>query len=344
MPVNEHKLTFLEVKQRKRNFILSVLPASVLVAISYAAVRRQQDEEGAVQRVLNQSRIASIKNFAAQGGDLPACIVLNWVRKPLNRQGGLIILPEIPRAAQIIDGQHRVAGLEEAIKENRAMGDVSVPVAIYENLDTRACADIFLSINTEQRPAPKSLVTDLYGIASEEFIDKAALRARDIAMALNEQGQAYEGWIKLPNAKRQKGGIALSTAASAIKPLVDEKGPLEQIGANTFELQKAIFCNLFSSLSEKYAESWGELKNAFMFAAGFLGAIEFLQAKLIPYCNTKQDFSKELMLKVINLDSTNLILQEEVKGLGGKDAPKRVFDRLVAAFTPEEISSGNFKV
>ena len=163
-------------------------------------------------------------------------------------------------------------------------------------------------------------------------------------MALNGEGQAYEGWIKLPNAKRQKGGIALSTAASAIKPLVDEKGLLEQIGANTHELQQAIFCNLFNVLADKYAENWGELKNAFMFAAGFLGAIEFLQVKLIPYCNTKQDFSKELMSRVINLDSTNLILQEEVKGLGGKDAPKKVFTRLVSAFTPEESNIGNFKV
>ncbi len=163
-------------------------------------------------------------------------------------------------------------------------------------------------------------------------------------MALGGAEQAYEGWIKLPNAKRQKGGIALSTAAAAIKPLVDEKGLLEQIGANTLELQKAIFCNLFNALADKYADNWGELRNAFMFAAGFVGAVDFLQIKLIPYCNTKKDFSKELMSKIIALDSTNLILQEEVKGLGGKDAPKKVFDRLVAVFLPEEEERADFRI
>jgi hypothetical protein len=35
-------------------------------------------------------------------------------------------------------------------------------------------------------------------------------------------------------------------------------------------------------------------------------------------------------------------MQEEVKGLGGKDAPKRVFDRLVEAFQPEEADHTSF--
>jgi hypothetical protein len=81
-----------------------------------------------------------------------------------------------------------------------------------------------------------------------------------------------------------------------------------------------------------------------MFAAGFVGAVDFLQTKLIPYCNTRMDFSKELMSSVISLDGTNLILQEEVKGLGGKDAPKKVFDRLVAVFAPNEEARTDFRI
>ncbi len=45
---------------------------------------------------------------------------------------------------------------------------------------------IFLAINTEQKTVPRSLVFDLYGIASESVIDPAAVRARDIATYLNE--------------------------------------------------------------------------------------------------------------------------------------------------------------
>ena len=77
--ITEHQLPYIEVKQSKQSFLLCALPASVLSKISYAAVRRRDEEEGAVQRVLNQHRIAGIKSFAAQGGDFPASIVLNWV-------------------------------------------------------------------------------------------------------------------------------------------------------------------------------------------------------------------------------------------------------------------------
>src|SRR6185437_6078936 len=104
--------------------------ASLLAKISYAAVRHQDAEEGAVQRVLNQGRISGIKNFALQGGDFPASIVLNWVRGQLARDGARVEIPDNPHSAQIIDGQHRVAGLAEAMHENAELGNRLMPVAI----------------------------------------------------------------------------------------------------------------------------------------------------------------------------------------------------------------------
>lgn len=57
----------IETKQGSRKFLITKLPASVVTAISYAAVRGQSDEIGAVQRLLNQGRINSIKAFTLQG-------------------------------------------------------------------------------------------------------------------------------------------------------------------------------------------------------------------------------------------------------------------------------------
>ena len=75
----KYKFPYISVKQERHAFILTALPVSILTNISYVAVRRQSQERGAVQRVLNQSRIGSIKEFAQNGGDFPASIVLNWV-------------------------------------------------------------------------------------------------------------------------------------------------------------------------------------------------------------------------------------------------------------------------
>ena len=288
-----------------------------------------------MQRILNQSRIAGIKSFALMGGDFPASIVLNWVsQNQLTKRHGAVEIPEVANSAQIIDGQHRVAGIEEAIKDNPDAAHHLLPVAIYEGLDTPQCANIFLSINTEQRPVPRSLVFDLYGIAAQDLVDAAAVRARDIALSLNEAEQAYFGRIKQANSPRQKGGIALSTAVTAIKPLVADKGLLEQIGADSLEEQQTIFQNFFNAIASGYGDHWSELDNAFLYAAGFMGAVEFLQLKLIPYCINQKSFKPEVIGEALKIDRGDLIEQEEVRGLGGKDAPKKVFERMLEMFQP----------
>ncbi|SIR94512.1 DGQHR domain-containing protein [Aquipseudomonas alcaligenes] len=338
------KLDFTEVTQGNHSFFLTVMPAGLLTKIAYAAVRRQDNEEGAVQRILNQSRIISIKNFALQNGIFPASIVLNWNSEPIGIEDDQLEIPDEERIAQIIDGQHRVAGIRAAIEENPEISNLQLPVAIYANLNTTECANIFLSINTEQRPVPRSLVFDLYGIANEELIDPSAYRARDIAMALNMEDAPYAELIKLPNSPRQKGGIALSTAVSAIKPLVEPKGLFEQVGATSLETQTTIFKNFFEAISEKYGDAWQDRSNAFIYAAGFVGAVDFLKLVLIPYCTNRKSFKKDLISETIKIDHTNLILQDEVKGLGGKDAPKRVYERLLDSFEPLEEEHGAFEL
>lgn len=61
---------FLRAKQSNREFFITTMPAHWVVALSYASVRGQDMEEGAIQRVLNTSRIASIKDFTLRGGGL----------------------------------------------------------------------------------------------------------------------------------------------------------------------------------------------------------------------------------------------------------------------------------
>jgi hypothetical protein len=110
--VPEQGFPYISVTQKQRQFLLTCLPAGLLTKISYASIRGKHDEAGAVQRVLNSRRITSIKEFTRNGGDYPNSIVLNWVNKnnPVQRKDGLLFVPGVPRAAQLIDGQHRVAG------------------------------------------------------------------------------------------------------------------------------------------------------------------------------------------------------------------------------------------
>ena len=331
---------FIEVQQKEHSFKLVSLPAGLLTRISYASVRRKDQEEGAVQRVLNNSRIAGIKDFALRMGDFPASIVLNWIGGSMAVNNGQVEILDLPKLAQIIDGQHRVAGLKAAIEDDPSVADYQIPVAIYENLDTAHSARIFISINTEQRPAPKSLVFDLYGVTASDLMDPAAIRANDIVFHLCAEGQPYYRWIKLPNQERQRGGIALSTAVNAIKPLVDSKGQLEQIGATELEIKKIIFSNYFSAIMDKYDHKWDDRANAFIYASGFIGAIDFFRSHMFDYCKSQSSFETSTIVDALSMDETSLIMQEDVKGLGGSEAANAVRDRLISSFKPISSSQG----
>lgn len=338
---------FLHAKQSNREFFITTMPAHWVVALSYASVRGQDMEEGAIQRVLNTSRIASIKDFTLRGGDYPNAIVLNWVSKdnPLSVVGGNLQFKDTPRSAQIIDGQHRIAGIRAAIAESEKIGLLDLPVVIYKNLTSKECADIFLSINEEQKPVPRSLVFDLFGIASEGSIDPAALRARDIAMNLHTfESSPYFGLLKLPGTPIRKGGVAFSTAVTAIKPIVEAKGALEQIGIEELEVQRQIILNLFLALSSKYKDQWGSKENVFLYAAGFMAAAQFFQQKLVSYCSTKQSFKADTIRDALSLEGDRLIWQSEIKGLGGSAAVSKVYDRLVEAFEPDAGKPKTFEI
>jgi DNA sulfur modification protein DndB len=96
---------FIELQQHERVFLVIRLLAGLLSRISYASVRQVDQEEGAVQRVLNSWRIAAIKDFTLAGGDYPNSIVLNWVNHsgPLLRSGNMLTVPDVARSAQLIN-------------------------------------------------------------------------------------------------------------------------------------------------------------------------------------------------------------------------------------------------
>ena len=309
-------------------------------------MRGQDEEEGAVQRILNRSRIASIKDFVRGGGSFPNSVILNWVKinNIKTSDTSVSYIPE-KKSAQIIDGQHRIAGIRAALQEDPKVGTLEIPVVVFKELSSQECADIFLSINTEQKTVAKSLVYDLYGIASPNIIDIAAQRARDIALYLHENDASpYYGEIKFPGAPRKRGGVALSSVVSAIKPLVEDKGSFEQIGATELELQQQIIINLFKALQTKYGDDWQEKSNPFMFAGGFVAAIKFLQLKLLPHFNMKGSFTQKDFEDVIDLPTDNLIQQVEVKNKAGQEVQTLIYERLVGAFLPGAVNQKKIKV
>lgn len=305
-----------------------------IVNIYYVAVRGKDDEAGAVQRPLSIRRINDIKNYILDGNTFFNSFILNWTDEnyvPTIDKTKDIVIPLLKGGAQVIDGQHRLVGLEQAMESDPSIGARDILVTLCLGLTTKQAAKIFLNINTEQKPVPKSLIFDLFG----EVVDDeshATNRATDLARDLNEEADSplYK-LIKFPGSPRGQGYIELSTFVSSIKDhLKPPAGTFYTYKLRNFDNQKLAIWNFFKCIREYYsnAKLWDGGKNPFIKAAGFNGAMDFFFDSLIKRCAERGSFSVKTMRELIALDTEGLITWDELKGQDGKTARKRIRDLL----------------
>lgn len=333
MTANKTKL--IKAKYLKSNFEgIDVYTFSImikdLIDIHYVARRGIHEEEGSVQRVLNKSRINSIRDFVLSGKVFFNTFIINWSNtdKSPRIKKETISIPIIPKSAQVIDGQHRLSGLVEAVQIDDKLGNQEVLVSMCLQLTTKQASSIFLNINSEQKPVPKSLVYDLFGILGDER-HLAENRASDIAteLHLNKKSPYYD-YIKFPG----KSGILDSgTVVTALKKHLDTGGDFAKYGLTNLEYQKKIILNYFTALSKGYRldRSWqNKAKNPFLQSAGFYGAIAALMATYLPKCIDLKSFTVETFSSLLNLYNYKLLFKEDLKVIEGKSRRKAIQDYL----------------
>lgn len=324
-----------------------IMSVKDLANISYVAVRGKDTEEGAVQRVLNRQRIMSIKNYVLDDNLFVNTFVINWTYTkslPIISETE-IELPILYGAAQLIDGQHRLEGIKAAMAEKPDLANKTIIVSLAINLETKDAAKIFLNINSEQKPVPKSLIYDLYGV-TDEGRNFAINRAEDIARILNEDiNSPFYNVIKYPGMPRGKGKLDLSTVVNALKAYVDHDGKLEEKNVSSLNLQATVLQNYFNAL--KYhadkVSKWSTISsNIFYKAAGFIGAIEFFMENVLPKCVAQRSFKQEVIVKMFDFSDVELITPKNIETTDGRTARKRVIDNLKEAFISETPGESDY--
>ncbi len=323
----------IKTKFGEIEFITLAMKVKTVLNIYYVAVRGKDEEEGAIQRVLNKHRIKSIKDFVLAGNMFMNTFILNWTHsksKPIYRNG-LVSIPHRIAAAQVIDGQHRLAGLEEAVTENPDIGEQSILVSITIGLSTKNAAAIFLNINSEQKPVPRSLIYDLFGEV-EDNLDHIINRANDIAVELNEnEDSPYYGAIKYPGKPRGVGIIDLASVIGSLKKHLESGGIFAQRNLTKLQNQRTVILNYFTALKYYYDRDgiWNDkTKNPFLTSAGFYGAIEALANTFIPYCVQQKSFKISTFKKLLQLNQDSLLTREEVKQIEGRTRRKYIKEYL----------------
>lgn len=143
-----------------------------LLKISFVNHRSLNDPEGAptYQRLVVRSRIRDIAEFIKAGGYFPNNLIINFTRpvrfdkiaqdEASGVTFGNLYLPDRYRSAWIIDGQHRLYGFSPI--DDKFL-DQNVIVAAFEMLPKAEEANLFVTINHEQKSVPKHLLDDLEG-------------------------------------------------------------------------------------------------------------------------------------------------------------------------------------
>ncbi len=210
---NNIKIKCLEVNQPIGKFYVGKMSWQDLLTISYSDIRRiQKEEEGTIesylgiQRELTGRRLTEIAKYVSYSdATFPASIVLSiksidnitGEKNIIDYEDGILTLTKNDRIAQIIDGQHRVFGIQKFIENNGVFNDTfqfDLIVSLFIDIDPDSESMIFSTINKAQTKVNKSLVYDLYDLAKTRSPQRTA---HNIVKLLDEkEGSPFNGMIK----------------------------------------------------------------------------------------------------------------------------------------------------
>jgi len=195
-------LKVLKVEQPIGEFYIGAIKYDDLLEIATVDIREFEagnpDSIDGLQRDLSKSRLKSLRDYVnLEYATFPTSILLaiNEKSVELSAVGGcdglynLVIsdfagdeeVDPIPldESAFVIDGQHRLAGLQNRKREK---GPFEVNVSIFVGADIADQAEIFSRVNLAQTKVNKSLTYDLLDYSKEKSPFKVA---HDITVALN---------------------------------------------------------------------------------------------------------------------------------------------------------------
>lgn len=160
------KLSFPAARGRmgKRDYFVAMVKLSLVPKLFKFRDWAELPPEQRAQRVIQKNRIPEITNYILENEDgylfssLTASFDCDPNFQPVGEMSDLGTL-EIPFEADLVinDGQHRRAAIEEALKENPALGEESISVVLFPWEDLDRMQQMFSDLNRTARTTSKSL-------------------------------------------------------------------------------------------------------------------------------------------------------------------------------------------
>ncbi len=295
----------IEVTQPIGTFYIGAIEASDLVAISYADVRRPEGREIeryiGTQMELSEGRVAEITQYVT---NIDACfptsviLAINSDNAEFVEATKTLRIRKNAEVAKIIDGQHRIAGLD-GYNGTR----FQINVTIFVDMDIEDQAMVFATINLKQTKVGKSLAYDLYEYAESRSPQKTS---HNVVKLMNFEGSSpFKNRIKILGKATGTGTEVITQAtfvdrllklittnAMADKdrikrglPLIRAEGKEQQrlvfrnrfVDGHDAEIAKILW-NYFKAVEERWTSAWNSFEKGMILSrtTGFAALMRVL--------------------------------------------------------------------
>lgn len=329
-------INLLKVDQPIGRFYIGVMKAKELINICES--RPRSEYEDGTQRDLSKKRIKDIKTYCIDpDSTFPTSIVLSLVdnEEVCKIEDGRLFYNENKTIGEIIDGQHRIAGLREAYHNNIDIDEFELPVVFMEGLEQEEKALVFSIINSTQTKVNKSLIYELF----EVFEGKNPYKTCHIiarSMNLDTKSPFYKKMKMLGSGGNKYETISQGSFINYLIPLIsrDVQQDINDIKRNKKlkhdgqlplrsyfiegqdEIILKIMINLFTALKNVFEDEWNDSERYILSKAigygGVMKAFPTLYALGMSQKKLTVEFFEECFSYLkLNLNEKGIILNSE---------------------------------
>jgi len=259
------KIRALVLNQKDATLYCFIMNAMELEPLCFVEAGSRNKQKG-LQRVTEIVRLKEIGEFLADGanGLLPNNIILNlkhMVKIDPDTDGKMatITFPsEEGEYAFVVDGQHRIFSFRD---DYRRLGDdetFELPVVAFHNASDEVVGATFVSININQKPVNRDLLTQMKAILGllDTDIDKACI---DLIHALDEDpvSPLKDRILRYPKEKNK--WVKTNQLLKVVKGLLL---PGECLHNKNHAERKRILIAYLQATAETFPEAWEDEKRA----------------------------------------------------------------------------------
>lgn len=331
------KYPIIPFEQPAGTFYMSALPAEEVIRISKSNPRLFNPEtltsEGGIQRELSSRRVKGIASYAeTSDAAFPTPILLAIDSRDCVLEEDSIEISG-SRVADIVDGQHRVYGLDRS----SVKGSFVLPVVFIIDATPDEKALLFATINGTQTKVPASLIYELFDVFPSRSPQKTC---HEIARTLNSMSESpWFRRLKMLGRKSVSGSLETLSQGTFIKfllPLVssDPVGDMEALKKspvspehsecvfNSFFREQndsmilKILLNLFGGAKRVWSSEWDDPSRFILTKTlGFSGIMRALP-EMVRRGKENGDLTIEYFVRVFTrakqkMESENIVLTSE---------------------------------